>query len=130
MTTTQQMLDERYGRSRHGRRFWAWFTAVALVVAVAIAGWFAVSSTAGATDTTNTGFQLVDAHTVSITFQVTAPANSAIACVLEAQDTDHGVVGWRIVEYPASSEHSRAFTETVPTVAEATTGLANTCWVP
>ena len=130
MTTTQQMLDERYGRTRRSRRFWVWFAVVGIAVAVAAAGWFAVSSTTGATDATTTGFELVDAHTVTISFQVTAAADADIACVLEAQDTDHGVVGWRVVEYPASGEHSRAFSETVPTVAEATTGFVNTCWVP
>ncbi|MDQ1128117.1 DUF4307 domain-containing protein [Microbacterium sp. SORGH_AS_0888] len=130
MTTTQQMLDERYGRTPRSRRFWVWFTTVAVAVAIAVAGWFAWSSTVAATDATTTGFELIDAHTVTVTFQVTAPAGSPIACVLEAQDTDHGVVGWKVVEYPASDAHSQAFTETVPVVAEATTGLVNSCWVP
>jgi hypothetical protein len=128
--TTQQMLDERYGRTPRSRRFWIVFAAIGLTVAVAVAGWFALSSSSGAANATTTGFRLVDEHTVSISFQVSVPAGQELACVLEALDSEHGVVGWRIVRYPASDAHSQAFTEDVPVLGEATTGLVNSCWVP
>ena len=73
--------------------------------------------------------QLGDARTVVIDFQVTAPAGRDVACALEALDADHGVVGWRIVQLPASDQPARAFRESIPTVALATTGLVNACWV-
>jgi hypothetical protein len=132
MTSTQQMLDERYGRglTRGARRLWLIVGGVVIVLAVAIAGWFAVSSSQGAVDATTTGFEVVDEHTVTVTFQMTAPAGSEIACVLEAQDEEHGVVGWRVVRYPASVDHTRAQTEEVPTIGPAVTGLVNSCWVP
>jgi hypothetical protein len=81
-------------------------------------------------DVDNTAFHLVDAHSVTVEFQVTLRRDAAVTCAIEAQDTDHGVVGWRIVEYPADDAHSRSFTVTIPTVAEATTGLATSCWIP
>ena len=46
-----------------------------------------------------------------------------------ALDEDFGIVGWRVVEYPGSVETTRAFVETIPTVAQATTGTVKACWV-
>lgn len=128
--TTQQMLDDRYGRTPRSRRFWIVFATIGLTVAVAVAGWFALSSSQGSAEASDTGFALVDEHTVSISFQVSVPAGSELACALEALDSEHGVVGWRVVQYPASEAHSRAFTETIPVLSDATTGLVNSCWVP
>lgn len=127
--TTQQMLDDRYGRTHRGSRFWIVFAAIGVAAAVAVTAWFAFSASSGAADARDTAFELVDEHTVAISFQVSAPAGSALVCALEAQDEDHGVVGWRIVEYPASEAHTRAFTEQVPVLSQAATGFVNACWV-
>ena len=128
--TTQQMLDERYGRVRSPRRRWVIGIAIAIGAAVvALFAWFAVSDSLDAVDADTTGFDVVDAHSVTISFQVTGPIGRSIACAIEAQDEEHGVVGWRVVELPASEEHARAFHEVIPTTAAATTGFVNSCWV-
>ena len=75
------------------------------------------------------GFEVIDEHSVSLRFQVTAPAGADVMCAVEAQDEEFGVVGWKIVEIPASESHSQALTVSIPTVATATTSLVNTCWV-
>ncbi|QKJ19057.1 DUF4307 domain-containing protein [Microbacterium hominis] len=128
--TTAQMLDERYGRARSGRsRTWL---IVAIVVGAALAGllgWSTVSSSLGSVDADTTGFTVESEHEVTLTFQFSGPVGVPIACALEAQDEEHGVVGWRIVEYPPSDQPARAFRETLPTTATATTGLVNSCWV-
>ncbi|WP_292831786.1 DUF4307 domain-containing protein [Microbacterium sp.] len=133
MTTaaTKELLDDRYGRRRGPGRRIGWI--VLGLVAAAVVGslaWTTVTSAIDTVDVNTTGFTVHDPHTVSIQFQITVRPGVPVACALEAQDTEHGVVGWRIVEYPASDEHSRAFDETVPTTAEATTGLAASCWIP
>ena len=128
--TTQQLLDERYGRVR--RRGTRWAVVIASAVAVLAVGafaWMTVSTAMNTVDADATGFEVVDSRTVVIEFQVSAPAGSAIACALEAQDVQHGVVGWKVVEIPAGETASRALRETVPTVGEATTGFVNSCWV-
>lgn len=129
--TTQEMLDERYGRGRAAstRRIVLTVVVTAGILAAAALGWVTWTANADAVDSDATGYELVDDHSVAVTFQVTAPVGRAIACALEAQDVQHGIVGWRVVQYPASDEHARAFTETVPTVSAATTGLVNACWV-
>jgi hypothetical protein len=129
--TTQRMLDERYGRTRSLRGRVGAGIAIGVVAAggVGFLTWSAFSNSADAVDAVATGYQVVDARTVQLGFQVTAPVGSAVVCVLEADDTDHGVVGWKVVPLPASTSHTHAYQETIPTVAQATTGLVNACWV-
>lgn len=128
--TTQDMLDERYGRTRSVASRWiVWVAAVAGAAAI---GWFVWTTIAGTLDDVgldNTGYEIVDERSVVVSFQITAPVGRSVACALEAQDVEHGVVGWRVVEFPASDQHARAFRETIPTTALATTGLVNSCWV-
>lgn len=128
--TTQDMLDQRYGRTRSPRRRWAIGAAAAVgAIVVGLFLWTTVSSSLDAVDVDTTGFEIVDEHSVVLSFQVTAPVGRAVACAIEAQDEEHGVVGWRVVELPASQEHAQAFRETIPTTAPATTGFVNSCWV-
>jgi len=129
--TTSTMLDDRYGRSstRRTTRFWVVVAGIGIAAAVGVAAWYSFSTPASSIDATTTGYELADG-TATVSFQVTAPAGSAVACVLEAQDEDHGIVGWKVVEYPPTDAHSQAFRETIPVTAEATTGLVNSCWVP
>jgi len=128
--TTQDMLDERYGRTRSPRRRWSIGIVIAIAaVAVGLFAWMTVASTLDDVDIDTTGFTVTDPRTITVAFQFTAPQGRTVVCALEAQDEDHGVVGWKIVVYPASELHARAFNETIPTTAEATTGLVNACWV-
>jgi len=128
---TQTMLDERYGRTRSKRaRLVGW----SVVGAIALGGvgylaWTTIASSAESVDAVDTSFQLDGERSVTIGFQITANPGTPVTCVLEADDEEHGIVGWRVVQYPPSSEHTRALTETIPTVAAATTGLVNSCWV-
>ncbi|MEZ5214564.1 MAG: DUF4307 domain-containing protein [Microbacterium sp.] len=123
-------LDDRYGRRRGGRRgVWIVVGALALAI-VGYFSWSTVSQSMDSVDVDNTAFHLVDAH--SVTVRVPGdPAPRRRRLVRHRHRTPTtGVVGWRIVEYPADDAHSRSFTETIPTVAEATTGLATSCWIP
>lgn len=123
-------LNDRYGRRR--ARAPRWVVILGIVVAVAIIGWFGwmtVANSLESVDADATGFTVVDDRTVSLSFQITAPLDREVACILEAQDEEHGIVGWRVLVIPPSSEHTRAFAETIPTTAAATTGLINSCWV-
>lgn len=129
--TTAQQLDERYGRvPRPGRRraIW-WVIGVLAAASVLWLAWVTVSNAINTVGVDDTGYEVVDERTVSVSFQVTPPRGAGFACALEALDEQFGVVGWRVVEFPASEATSRAFTETIPTVGPATTGLVQSCWV-
>jgi hypothetical protein len=129
--TTQDMLDERYGRTSSPRKRWTIGIVIGVAaVLIALFAWMTVASTLDDVAIDTTGFTVDDARTVTLSFQITAPPGRTVACALEAQDEEHGIVGWRIVEFPASDLRARAFREAIPTTAEATTGLVNDCWVP
>ncbi|WP_106814375.1 DUF4307 domain-containing protein [Microbacterium timonense] len=128
--TTQDMLDERYGRRRSPARRWLIAAGALIAVGVvALFGWFTVQGALDDVDSDTTSFEVSDEHSVTLGFQITSPPGSAVACAIEAQDEDHGVVGFRVVEIPASELHARAFREVIPTTALATTGFVNSCWV-
>jgi len=128
--TTQDMLDERYGRTRSPRQRAGFITFLAVAtIGVVLFGWMIVSNAMNDAAATTTGYTVEDSRTVTLAFQVTAPEGRSIACVLEAQDEDHGIVGWKVVQYAAAEVHAQAFSERIPTTAEATTGLVNSCWV-
>ena len=126
--TTARELDERYGRTRRRRMPWIIGGTLA-VLAVGALGWSTVSQSMSSVDADDLGFDLVDEHRVDLRFQITGVQGKDVVCVLEALDEEFGVVGWKVVEIPAGEGHARTLSESIPTVAEATTGLVNTCWV-
>ncbi len=133
MTTesTQAMLDDRYGRSSARSRRTRWIVLAVIAAAlVGYLGWTTITRTMNQVDYDTTGFRKVDDHQITVDFQVTTQPDTAVACAIEAQDTEHGIVGWKVVEYPADPAHTRRFSETVPTTALATTGLVTSCWIP
>ncbi len=126
--TTARELDERYGRT--GRRPLPWIIGGVIVAAVIVAfGWMTVASQMNAVDADDLGFTVVDAHSVDLQFQFTAPRGEDVVCAVEALDVEFGVVGWKIVEIPGSEQHTQGVHVSIPTVAEATTGLVKSCWV-
>jgi hypothetical protein len=126
--TTARELDERYGRTPRRRLPWIIFGAVAVAIVGAL-GWTIVAKQMSAVDADDLGFTVVDAHTVELHFQFTAPRGADVACAVEAQDEEFGIVGWKIVEIPGGEHHTKGVAVSIPTVAEATTGLVNTCWI-
>jgi len=128
--TTQELLDDRYGRRRSPARRWLLgIVAVIALAAVVVVGWSIVQGSLDSVDADTTSFEVVDEHSVSLGFQITAPRGRDVACAIEAQDEEHGVVGWRIVEIAGSDAHAQALREVIPTTALATTGFVNSCWV-
>lgn len=107
----------------------SWFIggAIALVVVV-VASWMTVAQSMNSVDADDLSYELVDEHTVTVHFQITGSQGKDVACAVEALDEEFGVVGWKIVEIPAGDSHMQQLTATVPTVAQATTGLVNSCW--
>lgn len=126
--TTREELDERYGRTRRRRAPWIALGVVA-ILAVAALGWQTVAQSMSTVDADDLGFEVIDEHAVTVTFQVSDVRGEHVFCAVEALDEEFGVVGWRIVEVPAGDSHSQRISETIPTVAAATTGLVNSCWV-
>lgn len=126
--TTPEQLDERYGRTRSRRTPWV-IAGIVAVLLVGAYGWSIVAQSMNQVDADDLGYTLVDEHSVDVRFQITGVQGKDVVCIVEALDEEFGVVGWKVVEIPAGDSHTQALAATIPTVAEATTGLVNTCWV-
>lgn len=126
--TTALELDERYGRTRNTRMLWIIGGAIAVIVVI-LAGWMTVNQSMNSVGADDLGYEVVDAHSVTVRYQVTEPQGRDVFCAVQALDEEFGVVGWKVVEIPADGSHSQHVSTTIPTVSEATTGLVKTCWV-
>lgn len=132
MTPTDE-LAARYGTTST-RRKRTRVTVIALVVVllVGFATWAAVSVLRNQTASlaaTDIGFHLVDDRTVTVTFRISVPDDTAVSCAIQALNKSYGVVGYSIVDLPPSEHRTTTYTETVRTVEPATTGLIDSCWL-
>ncbi len=132
-TARTAALAARYGRTPNTKRRDRLIIVVvaALFVAVFTAWvvWAGLDNGQGNLGAQDIGHKIVDDSTVTITWQVSVSAGTPVSCALEAQNEAHAIVGWKIVELPASANHTRLYTETVRTSQRAVTGLIYRCWL-
>lgn len=130
--TMKEALDERYGRGPRPTRRRAFWMSVAVVAVASVAtfSWVTISNALSEVGFDETGYEVLDDRTVTVSFQATPPTRASFACAVQALDEDFGIVGWRVIQCPAFENTTRAFVESIPTVAWATTGTVHSCWVP
>ena len=126
-------LNERYGRSparTHRTRLFAIIAAAGItVVFILWVVWTGLDNGQGSIDVQDIGHTIVDDANVSVTWALSVPAGTAVSCAIQAQNEAHGIVGWKIVQLPASDRFTRQFTENVRTTQQAVTGLIYRCWL-
>lgn len=126
-------LASRYGRTRgRSRRDKWWIGSVAAAFVVVFGAWVVwggFDGTGGNLLETDTAYTIVDAHHTRVSFTIEVDPGRTVACAVQAQNEGFSTVGWKIVEYPASSSRLRAFTETVRTTSMPVTGLVDQCWL-
>ena len=66
---------------------------------------------------------------MSVTWQFISEPDTTARCAVQALNSTFGIVGWKIVDLPASSQRIREFTEVVRTTELAVTGLIYRCWL-
>jgi hypothetical protein len=127
------VLDARYGRSKRSRTRQKQFGivaaaafAVVLVAWVIWAGLDAVGSTLEAKDVAHS---VTSDTSVDVTFQLSVQAGTPTYCAVQALNDRFAVVGWKIIDVPASDAFNRTITESVRTTERASTGLIYRCWL-
>ena len=131
--TTPEQLAERYGRtpssSRRTRRV-AIAAAVAFVLVFAAWLWWGGLLGAPAQlDAKDTAHSIISDSEVSVTWQFTVEPNTPARCAVQALNSTFAIVGWKVVDIPASAVQIRSFTETVRTTELAVSGLIYRCWL-
>jgi hypothetical protein len=129
-----EALAARYGRTRtHRIRDRLLLIGGAIAFAVVLIAWVVWAGLDGqkpSVEATDTGHRLMnEQRAVEVTWTLSVPPGNATACIVQAFDDNFTVVGWRVVEIPASDRHLRSFTETVRVAREANTGLISRCWL-
>jgi ABC-type nickel/cobalt efflux system permease component RcnA len=125
-------LDARYGRSRDHRRRTRWLLAGAVVLVVLAGAWIVWGSLGNinsSLESNDLGHHVNDQYSMTVSFELSVTPGTAARCALQAQNSQHGIIGWKIVDIPASDRFTRSFTQTIRTAERAFTGLIYRCWV-
>lgn len=133
-STSAPDLDARYGRGKRSRRvekrvLWA----LGGFIVVIFAAWVVLVAFDGdnaSLETRDVAHTIVDEHAVEVSFSLNVAPGTETVCAVQALNEAHAIVGWKIVEVPASTERNRVITEVVKTSEQSNTGLISRCWLP
>lgn len=126
-------LDARYGRSQSSAkrtRVIAWTVAGAFAaVFTAWLVWGGLLGSPAQLEVTDRGHSIVNDRLVSVDFTLNVPPGTDVGCAVQALNPGFSVVGWKVIEVPASTQRIRTLTEEVRTTEQANTGLIYRCWL-
>jgi hypothetical protein len=127
-------LDARYGRTTRSRalnRVLGWGAGAAIVVVfVAWLAWGgALTGSSAQFEARDLGFEVVSDREVRVDWQFTVEPGIPAKCAVHALNSTYAIVGWEVVDLPASDALTRRFAETMLTTEQAVTGLIYRCWL-
>ncbi|OYX59416.1 MAG: hypothetical protein B7Y93_00200 [Micrococcales bacterium 32-70-13] len=134
MSSPQQRLDERYGRTAGAERRTRTAMIVAGVVfAVVFTAWVVwggLSGTNAELETRELGYANVTDRSIDVRWEVSVEPGTAVSCAVQALNESFGIVGWKVVDLPPSTERTRVLVESLRTAERPVTGLPYRCWLP
>ena len=134
MTSAQQRLDERYGRTAGGerrtRRLMIIAGVIFAVVVTAWVVWGGLSGTSAELESRELGYANITENSIDVRWEVSVTPGTNVSCAIQALNESFGIVGWRVVDLPPSTERTRVLTETLRTAELPVTGLPYECWLP
>lgn len=130
---TASNLPARYGHTpsrKRRERVIAWSVGIAIaLVFIAWVVWVASNGDGSVVEGRDTGHVVIDDRSTKISFEVSMPAGSTASCALQVQSNEHAIVGWKVVDIPASTKYTQSFTEFVRSSELGVTGLIYRCWL-
>lgn len=129
---TEHDEDARYGRTRNRKvdRIIVFSTIGVVLLGVLVwalfGGW---GGNAVSVSYKDLGFTIQDDQ-VTVKYQVSAPANSKLACALESMSESFASVAWKVVEIEPSEKITRSFSDTMRTIREPNSAYVVRCWIP
>lgn len=130
-------LADRYGgASRGGRPTRATIIGGALIALLTflVVGYWGLaqvqSGDEGSISTNVVSFRDLDEGIAEVDINLTAKPGLEVACAIEVQNSQHLIVGWDVVVFPAAQEHTRHLTVQLRTTQPLDLVLVNQCWIP
>lgn len=126
-------LDARYGRTPAAARR----TRLIIIIAAGAFGvvfllwlwWAALLGTPAQFEVKDTGHEVVSDSAVDVTWQFSVEPGTPARCAVQALNSTFAIVGWIVVDVPASDVRTREFTQQLLTTERAVTGLIYRCWL-
>jgi len=126
-------LGARYGRSPKAKRNNRLIVVTVAIGFVAVFTawlvWGGLLEAPAQFEAKDTGFELIDDSTVTVRWQFNVPENTDARCAVQALNSTFAIVGWKVVDVPASNLRNRALSETIRTTEHAVSGLIYRCWL-
>jgi hypothetical protein len=126
-------LNARYGRTTSRRRrniiIAISFGIGVLVVFAAWAIWVGLFQPSVGVEYVDVGQTAAGPDKLQVKWEVSVNTGTATECAVQALDVNFGIVGWKIVSIPASTERSRTLTTIVRTAQPAVSGNIYQCWL-
>jgi len=126
-------LDARYGRSPRAKRNNRVIVIGAAVGFVAVFAawlvWGGLLEAPAQFEAKDTGYEIIDETAVEVRWQFNVPENTDARCAVQALNSTFAIIGWKVVDVPASDLRNRDLSTTVRTTEQAVSGLIYRCWL-
>lgn len=127
-----ELLATRYGRTpQRARRTRVVGIAGALVFLVVLVGWvvWAGLGTPAQFKAQDAAHTIISDSETSVQWEFSVSPGTPASCAVQALNSTFAIVGWKVVDLPASDTYTRVLTETVRTTERAVSGLIYRCWL-
>jgi hypothetical protein len=126
--TADEMMAARYGARtpQHRRRV---IVAIAMlgVAALVLLAWIAWENSNPSVRGSLATYDVVSTHEVQVVLAIERDTGATVTCFVQAQASDHGVVGEQTLTIPSGSAGSVRFVATLKTERRATSVTVSSC---
>jgi hypothetical protein len=130
---TAAALDSRYGRTparaKRTRLFGLVAAGAFVVVFAAWVIWAGLIGPQTQLEVNDTGYVIVDDSLVQVRYELNVRPGTETSCAVQALNSTFAIVGWKIVDIPASETRVRSLGTDVRTTELGVTGLIYRCWL-
>jgi hypothetical protein len=133
MTVTENAsLDARYGRTpkkrKRDRRIYVIGAIAIAAVMIAWVIWGGLDSASASLDAEDAGATIVNPTSVRISYQISMPVGKTARCALQVQNAAHSIIGWKVVDVPASKGFTNTYSTIVKSAEKPDGGSIYECW--
>jgi Domain of unknown function (DUF4307) len=132
MSVSSSDLNARYGRTKNRRRrnlvIAVGFGGAILITFAAWTIWGGLFVPEATIDTEPVGNSLVSSNQMLVRWEMSEAPGTHAKCAVQALDANFGIVGWKILTIPPSTQSTRTLSTIVRTAQPAVSGLIYLCW--